>query len=367
VLLSLVNDILDFSKMESGMMVLIPEEYSLAELLNEVCIMAESKAKGKGLAFVTEINSEIPSKLHGNEVRIRQILLNLLNNAVKYTKEGQVKFSVDYKEDGEDIVLIFHVIDTGIGIRTQDIPKIGMPFVRLDEQKNKSIEGTGLGMSITNNLLGMMGSKLLITSTYGKGSDFGCEIKQKVVDRAPIGDFKAAVKNDRKEDSAKILKARGKTFLVVDDTPMNLKVFKGLLKTSEADIFTASDGKEALVRCAERKYDIIFMDQRMPGMDGYETMRHIKYDEACLINKETPVILLTANAISGTKEQALADGFSGYISKPIDLHILYDTIINFAEESELVSEDEAAKAEKTAKLADAVKRLDFTEIRGIIG
>lgn len=367
VLLSLVNDILDFSKMESGMMVLIPEEYSLAELLNEVCIMAESKAKGKGLAFVTEINSEIPSKLHGDEARIRQILLNLLNNAVKYTKEGQVKFSVDYKEDGEDIVLIFHVIDTGIGIRTQDIPKIGMPFVRLDEQKNKSIEGTGLGMSITNNLLGMMGSKLLITSTYGKGSDFGCEIKQKVVDRAPIGDFKAAVKNDRKEDSAKILKARGKTFLVVDDTPMNLKVFKGLLKTSEADIFTASDGKEALVRCAERKYDIIFMDQRMPGMDGYETMRHIKYDEACLINKETPVILLTANAISGTKEQALADGFSGYISKPIDLHRLYDTIINFAEGSELVSEDEAAKAEKTAKLADAVKRLDFTEIRGIIG
>lgn len=367
VLLSLVNDILDFSKMESGMMVLIPEEYSLAELLNEVCIMAESKAKGKGLAFVTEINSEIPSKLHGDEARIRQILLNLLNNAVKYTKEGQVKFSVDYKEDGEDIVLIFHVIDTGIGIRTQDIPKIGMPFVRLDEQKNKSIEGTGLGMSITNNLLGMMGSKLLITSTYGKGSDFGCEIKQKVVDRAPIGDFKAAVKNDRKEDSAKILKARGKTFLVVDDTPMNLKVFKGLLKTSEADIFTASDGKEALVRCAERKYDIIFMDQRMPGMDGYETMRHIKYDEACLINKETPVILLTANAISGTKEQALADGFSGYISKPIDLHRLYDTIINFAEGSELVSEDEAAEAEKTAKLADAVKRLDFTEIRGIIG
>lgn len=351
VLLSLVNDILDFSKMESGMMVLIPDEYSLAELLNEVCIMAESKAKGKNLSFITEINPEIPSKLYGDEARIRQILLNLLNNAVKYTKEGQVRFAVDYKDDGENVIVSFHVIDTGIGIRAQDIPKIGMPFLRLDEQKNKSIEGTGLGMSITNNLLGMMGSKLLITSTYGEGSDFGCEIKQKVVDKTPIGDFKAAVKNDRKEDSAKVLKARGKVFLVVDDTPMNLKVFKGLLKNSEADIYEASDGNEALTRCAERKYDIIFMDQRMPGMDGYETMRHIRYDESCISNRESPVILLTANAVAGTKEQALADGFNGYISKPIDLHVLYDTIINFAKGSVLVNEEKTGSkaAESSVK------------------
>lgn len=323
-LLSIINDILDFSKIEAGKMEIVNASYQLGSVLNDVSNMISFKARDKGLEFDVEVDRSLPDILRGDEVRVRQIMTNLLNNAVKYTEKGRVVLAVSEKRDygnteGDLTSLIISVKDTGIGIREEDKEKLFRKFERVDIEKNSSIEGTGLGLAITGSLVEMMGGTISVISNYGIGSNFTVSIPQMIVSDEPIGDFR-----ERFEKSIDSMKPRKEPFhagnaiiLVVDDTKVNLVVIKGLLKKTGISIDTAKSGADAVDLAQLNHYDIIFMDQRMPGMDGTEAMRRIKEDPGG-VNADTPFICLTADAISGARERYLSEGFNDYLTKPID-------------------------------------------------
>ncbi|MCR4693900.1 MAG: response regulator [Pseudobutyrivibrio sp.] len=318
-LLSLVNDILDFSKIESGKMEVIPEEYSFSSMINDLYILSKVKADAKGLKLNFDIDENIPDKLFGDPLRIKQVLINILYNAIKYTNYGSVTLSVKINSlDCDFVCLDIHIIDTGIGIKPEDINKIYNPYERIDEKNNRNIAGTGLGLSIVNSLLTMMDSELQVTSKYKSGSDFSFLLVQDVVDSKKMGKFTGETDKQKFTDYKVSFKAPEANILVVDDTDMNLKVFCGLLKDTDMQIDTASTAKEAIFMCTRKKYDIIFMDQQMPVMDGTDTMKEIKSALSCEINANTPFVILTANTVSGAKEQFLANGFVDYVAKPID-------------------------------------------------
>ncbi len=320
-LLTLVNDLLDFSKIEAGKMEILPVEYELSSVINDLINMVSAKAQDKGLALNIDVEPTIPHVLFGDEIRVKQCILNILNNAVKYTPKGSVtlRFVSRYVSDDE-IALKVNVIDTGIGIKEEDLSKLFSPFERIEETRNRTIEGTGLGMSIVKQLLDMMGSKLDVKSVYGEGSDFSFEIIQKVINKEPIGDF-----NRTYEASLESMEQYNVSFvapdaklLVVDDTPMNLTVIKGLLKETAVQIQTATSGFECLEKVKADKYDIILMDQRMPEMDGTQTLGKLKEMGDENLSIDSPVIILTANVVSGAREGFIKAGFDDYLSKPID-------------------------------------------------
>ena len=334
-LLALVNDILDFSKIEAGKMKMNLSNYDWTSLCTDVVNMISVRMKEKDLEFKVEISSAIPRQLFGDEMRIKQVLLNILTNAVKYTEKGSVTFSVWTEVSGEDEVLLcVSVADTGIGIKKQDMERMVHPFERLDENRNKAIEGTGLGMSIIVQLLNLMGSHLDVESKYGIGSVFSFKLPQKVMDWTPIGDYKEAssslsVKEDEYYESFHAPDAR---ILVVDDINTNLKVMKGLLKETEVQVDTAESGEEALKKVALQFYNIIFIDHKMPVMDGIETFHAMQKMEGNL-NKGVPCIALTANAISGAREMYLNEGFSDYLPKPVDPRKLEAMIMKYLPKS----------------------------------
>ncbi|WP_155834318.1 hybrid sensor histidine kinase/response regulator [Butyrivibrio sp. VCD2006] len=328
-LLGLVNDILDFSRIEAGKTEIIPVEYDLSSMVNDLINTAHMRMQGKNLELKTDISTEIPCILFGDEIRIKQCAMNVITNAIKYTSEGSVTIIIDHKKiDDENISLRFRVKDTGIGIRKEDMDKLFAPFERIEESRNRTIEGTGLGMNIVKQLLALMDSRLLVSSEYGKGSDFSFAVKQKVLNWSPIGDFAATYEEtllgqDTYHESFHAPDAR---ILVVDDTLANLTVIQGLLKQTQIKVDTAESGFEALEKVCENKYDIIFMDHRMPKMDGIETFKAMKdLDEN--LNKDVPVYALTANVISGAREMYFKEGFAGYIPKPVDSARLEDTIL----------------------------------------
>lgn len=318
-LLGLINDILDFSKIEAGKMDVIPVEYDVASVINDLMHMIKPRVSAKGLELIFDVNSNIPSILVGDEIRLKQVITNILTNAVKYTEKGSVTLSIDYKDaDDGCIDLLVSVKDTGIGIKEEDLSRLYMAFQRVDEKRNRSIEGTGLGLNITQKLLKLMGSRLEVASTYGEGSEFSFSLRQKVVKTDPIGDYMEAYQRsliDRQKYHQRFIAPDAKV-LVVDDTPMNLTVFEGLLKKTEVQIDTANSGYECLELTRKKQYDIIFLDHRMPGIDGVETLLRIKSEEDNK-NSTTPVICLTANAISGARETYIAVGFTDYLTKPI--------------------------------------------------
>ncbi len=321
-LLGIVNDILDFSKIEAGKLEIIPVDYDLSSLLNDLVNMVHSRADDKGLMLNLDFDSGIPKELRGDEVRIKQIITNILTNAVKYTEKGGINFSVGYErvpDDPDSVLLKVAIADTGIGIHREDVKKLFIEFERIDESRNRRIEGTGLGMSITKNLLEKMGSSLEVKSDYGKGSIFSFSLLQQVKKWEPLGDIDASC-NDRFKNWKKYKEkftAPDATVLVVDDNPMNLMVFKSLIKQTLINIDTADDGDEGIVAAKRKKYDIIFLDHMMPGKDGIETLRIMKKQKDSP-NLNTPVICLTANAISGAREKYIAEGFDDYLTKPID-------------------------------------------------
>lgn len=318
-LLSLINDILDFSKIESGHMELAEAKYQLSSLLYDVIAIIEPRAKGKSLEFTVNTDETLPNELFGDVIRIRQIMLNLLTNAVKYTHKGKVVFEVGRsKDEREDFALEIKVTDTGIGIKEEDKKKIFADFERLDTVKNKNIEGTGLGMAITKKLIDLMRGSVTLESIYGVGSSFTVVLPQKVVDAAPIGKFTYRL-NSASEGGKKYhesFHAPNAKILAVDDNEVNLLVVRNLLKKTELQIDTCKSGEECLQKMQEEPYHIILLDQMMPGIDGIETLKKSKTLEnnKC---KDTPIIALTANAISGAREMFLAEGFSDYLSKPI--------------------------------------------------
>ena len=352
-LLGLVNDILDFSKIEAGKMEIIPVEYHVSSILNDLVNMIQTRAEKKGLDFRINVSSAIPSVLFGDEIRIKQVITNILTNAVKYTEEGGVTLNVTSRRiDDENIYLCVSVNDTGIGIKQEDIQKLFSAFERIEEKRNRNIEGTGLGMNITQRLLALMNSKLHVESVYGKGSTFAFQIEQKIVNAQPIGDFQEDYKKslNKHNEYHESFAAPDATILVVDDTVMNLTVVKGLLKQTKIKIETALNGPECLKMVVHKKYDIIFLDHRMPGMDGIETLQEMKKMTDNL-NKDTPVISLTANAISGAREQYIAAGFQDYLTKPINSAQLENLIVKYLPPDKIKSADNSAQAEDVEEVA----------------
>ncbi len=319
-LLSLVNDILDFSKIELGKIDLLPVSYEVSGLINDLVNMIAKYSSDRGIEFKVDIAGDIPNGLFGDDTRIKQCILNLLTNGVKYTKKGSVTLSITWQDfDEENILMHVKVKDTGIGIKKEDIPRLFHAFERIEEKRNRSIEGTGLGMNIVQQLLRLMDSKLLVDSVYGKGSEFSFTIKQKVVSREPLGDFSEAYQKAMKQTSSykESFRAPNAKILVIDDNNMNLTVFKGLLKQTQVKIDTAPSGFTALALAAANRYDIIFIDHLMPGMDGIETFHALEKLDGS--NKcVCPAIALTANAVSGARKMFLDEGFSDYLSKPVD-------------------------------------------------
>ncbi len=339
-LLALINDILDLSKIEAGKMEIVEDVYFLSAVLNNVVNMMRVKAEEKKLEFIVEIDESIPDELMGDETRISQVIINILNNAVKYTREGSVRLKIEQvpgivqsdaavlagvpeekilaaSEDG--VLLKIAVIDTGIGIREEDIGKLFGNFERLDQKANKNVEGTGLGLSITGKMIEMMHGRVEVESVYGEGSTFTIYLPQKVEGDVTIGNFEAKF-----AEYVKSLNSYKETFrapdahiLVVDDNEMNLFVVEKLLKTTEIVVSCCDSGERCLELIRQRHYDVILLDHMMPGMDGIETLKRMKEMKHHLC-KDTPVIALTANAIVGVREMYLADGFDDYLSKPID-------------------------------------------------
>ncbi len=325
-LLSLINDVLDFSKIESGKMKLICDDYDFASLINDVVNMITPKADEKGLEFFVDVDESMPAKYYGDDTRIKQILVNLLNNAVKYTKVGCVMLQVRHERAGDDAIIHFSVKDTGIGIKKEDISLLSEEFVRIEEARNKRIEGTGLGINIVINFLHMMGSTLQIESTYGEGSNFHFDLIQPITLDEELGDLSERINEAIDSDDYQVgFCIPGTKLLVVDDNSMNRLVFLSLLKDMECEIDEAESGAQCLQMVEKKKYDIIFMDHMMPEMDGIETFNHMK-EMGDYINAETPVVILTANAISGAREEYMEEGFIEYLTKPIDTDRLENVI-----------------------------------------
>ena len=362
-LLSLINDILDFSKIESGKMEIIPLEYDFSSMIHDVVNMIRMRAEDKGLEMKLSVDSTLPYKLYGDEVRIRQVLTNLLTNAVKYTKEGSMGLSVRGERDGNEIVLYFAVEDTGIGIKPEDIQKLFARFERIEEDRNRNIEGTGLGMSITMQLLKLMNSELIVESEYGKGSTFSFELRQKIVGDEPIGDLEERIKKTPAEYKYNVsFIAPDAHILVVDDNMINRKVFASLLKQTKVQIDEAESGMECLELVQKKHYELIFLDHMMPGIDGVETLHRMKKMENCLC-ENTPVIALTANAIQGAKEMYLKEGFDEFLSKPIQPEKLEKMIIDWLPEE--LKQCEAFENDSVEDMKEDNTETGLPDIEGI--
>lgn len=327
-LLEIVNEILDFSRIESGKMELMADDYELCDVLHDTVTVFGLRAKEKGLYLHIHVDEKLPAMYRGDSLRLRQIINNIMSNAIKYTREGGINFSVTGHQEEDSEVLHFEIEDTGAGIREEDLHRLFEAFERIDEKTNRNIEGTGLGMAITANLLHMMDSNLQVRSVYGQGSTFYFDLKQRVKDWTPIGHFQ--VKDKKNADNSKeqhfTFLAPNVHVLLVDDNAMNRKVFCKLLKHTQIQIDEVDNGFTCLEMVKKRHYDIIFLDHMMPELDGVETFSYMQsmQENRC---KDTPVIVLTANAIIGAKEQYMQIGFTDYLSKPIDSHRLENLIV----------------------------------------
>lgn len=313
ILLNIVNDILDISKIETGKMELNMSEYSTNSLFTEIRSVIQSQLQNNDIFFIFNVPYELPATLYGDSTRIREILINLLNNAVKYTKEGFIRFDVIIKEQDEDkISLVLRVEDTGIGIKEEDYSKVFGMFERLDTKKNQSIEGSGLGLAIVKGFVDLMGGTIEFSSDYGKGTIFTINLSQKIADKKSMG--KLNQENIIENVPEKFAVAKGKA-LVVDDNKMNLVVATEILREYGIETDAVFSGKEAIDAIHHKNYDIVFLDQLMPDMDGIETLQQIKCSDCDL--KNTKFVALTANAISGVKEELLKCGFDDFLAKPI--------------------------------------------------
>lgn len=338
-LLELINDILDSSKIESGKLEIIPAEYHMDKMLKDISNMIKIKTEDKELYFHVEADETIPNKLFGDDVRIRQILINILNNAIKYTERGGVILRVSHTRKGDLACVRYEVEDTGIGIKKEDLPKLYEAFERIEEARNRNIEGTGLGMSIVVEMLHLMGSKLEVESRYGIGSTFAFEINQKVIGNETIGVL--SLGEDEQDEYAvynALFKAPDAKVLVVDDNDINRKVFRSLLKRTLVQIKDVDSGRKCLEWVQKEHYDMIFMDALMPQMDGIETLQNMKQltNSKC---KDVPVIILTADAVTGARERYLKKGFQDFLSKPVTGEDLENMVLKYLPEDKLLNEE----------------------------
>ena len=359
-LLSLVNTILDFSKIESGKMEILPVVYDTASLINNLVNSISERARDKGLKLNIRIDETIPSVLFGDDVRVSQVIMNLLTNAVKYTKEGSVTLSISTdSRTEEEIRLAVKVSDTGIGIRREDMDKLFESFARIEEKRNRNIEGTGLGMAIVSRLLQMMDSKLEVESTYGEGSAFSFVIKQKIIDQEPLGDYRERVReNQSRQSEEECPRMEGARILVVDDYDMNLSVMRNFLGLYGIVPDLAASGTEAIEAVNRKDYHIIFLDHMMPGLDGIETLARLK--EYHLIKEGMVVIALTANAVVGARDTYMQAGFDDYLTKPIEVKKLEETLLHYLPK-DLVHYDKPPETPAEEEKADEEEVSDDTE------
>ena len=328
-LLSIVNEILDLSKIESGKMEISETEYNLHKLIADLTAMISLKAQTKGLKFIVDVDDSLPVTLYGDDLRIRQILTNLLSNAIKYTQKGEIVLHIFGTAHENRVTLHCSVTDTGIGIKKEHIATLFDEYKRIEEDSNHYVEGTGLGLSITMGLLNLMGSQLQVESTYGKGSEFFFELKQKVVDPLTIADYLEKKEQEQSEHHWKgtfiAPKAR---CLVVDDNLTNRKVFKKLLKYTKIQIDEAESGYECIDKMKENCYDIVFLDHMMPGIDGKETLQCLKTMKN-YPSEHATIIALTANAFVDAKSQYINEGFDGFLPKPIISQDAEELLLHF--------------------------------------
>lgn len=346
ILLTLINDILDMSKMEAGKMDIVAVPYDVGSMLSELVNMIWVSAQKKGLAFHIDVDPAIPAQLYGDEVRIKQILINVLNNAVKYTQEGEVTLSIQCSEqDGDDISVIYSVTDTGIGIKKENIPYLFTTFRRVDEEKNRYIEGTGLGLSIVKQLTDLMGGTISVNSVYTKGSTFVITIPQRKVGdeklgKKDLGERYTAGKRELYRQSFEAPKAR---VLIVDDNEMNLVVAQKLLRETKVQTEALTSGADCLKATLQTHYDVILMDHLMPEMDGIECLHAIRAQKGGL-NRETPIVALTANADSESQQLYRNEGFDGYLLKPVSGAQLEQEILRHLPEELVVMDGDASDA-----------------------
>lgn len=352
-LLYLVNDVLDISKIESGKLELAENIYDLSSFIHDCYIMVAEKAEKKGLELTVSCNPQLPSRLKGDESRLRQVVTNLLSNAAKYTEKGSITLSFDSCDKDGQMMLVITVKDTGIGIRKEDMDKLFTQFARFDMEKNRNIEGTGLGLALAKRLTDLMHGTLELQSIYGVGTSVTLTVPQQVMDFEPVGNFEQKYLSvaDKGETYRQSFEAPDARILVVDDVAVNLKVIVNLLKSTKITVDTAISGRRCLGMVQEVAYDLIFMDHMMPEMDGVDTYVEMKRLENSL-NKNTPVIMLTANAVTGVREQFLEAGFADYLSKPVSGDKLESMILKYLPKE---------KCRTGAAVADSSREADYPE------
>ena len=362
-LLTLINDILDLSKIEMGKMELVKKNYLLKNLIDETVINVVTAANKKGLEFIMEIDDGLPYELNGDVDHIRNVLINILNNAVKYTQKGFIKFIVRLETEKDNVATIrFAIADSGIGIKEEDMPKLFNKFEKFDLKKNSNVEGTGLGLTIVKGYVELMGGNLEVDSVYEMGTTFSVILNQDVVrfdkpENEPDEDSKSSARSGKR----KSFKAPNARILVTDDNEINLKVIASLLKSYDIRVDTANSGKKAVEMCMNNPYDIVLMDHMMPGMDGVEAMQRIRN----LVDDNTyrsVIVAVTANAISGVREMLLSEGFDDYISKPVDVKLLEDMLIKFLPENLIMNTD----ANVNQQMVEAQTQMAREQLEGLV-
>ncbi len=370
-LLSIINDILDLSKVEAGKMELVEDEYYVQVLVQDTINLVQMAAEQKGLTMCVDVSGDIPHQLYGDEGRIRQVLINVLNNSIKFTKEGHVKMSVSSNAvDDQNICLQFVIEDTGIGIKQEDMDSIFESFRQVDMNKNRKIEGTGLGLPITKKLVALMNGDINVESEYGKGTRFTIYMKQKIVDARTVKEM-PMTRRSVEEKNERMFSCKDYKVLVVDDNIINRKVATAMLSSYAFQIHEASSGKSAIELVRKNEYNMIFMDHMMPEMDGVETTRVIR-SECGEGAKNAIIIALTANAIQGAREMYLENGFEDFLSKPFERIQMHDLLCRWIPEGmreyqeELVKEDKVSEDDMAEifmagiNVRKAIKGNDFT-------
>jgi signal transduction histidine kinase/CheY-like chemotaxis protein len=375
-LLTIINDILDISKIEAGSFELVPEVYETASFINDTIRLNMVRIGSKPIDFALEAGADFPRKLLGDELRVKQILNNILSNAIKYTQKGNVSLSAAWEKRGSEALLRFTVRDTGMGIRREDLGKLFSDYTQLDARANRKIEGTGLGLAITKKLVEMMGGGVTVESEYGKGSVFTVEIVQGIADEEPIGAETAEnLRTFRYTSTGKNRNLKRSwmpygNVLIVDDMPVNLQVARGLLEPYGLRIDTALSGRGAVnkVRAEAPRYDVIFMDHMMPEMDGVEAVRIIRQEIDTEYSRNVPIIALTANALSGMKEMFLEKGFNGFVSKPIDV-VQLDEALNIwvrdRQSEETLRQAEAGERRQEEQKKEPMENAEGLTIPGV--
>ena len=337
-LLAIINDVLDLSRIESGKMELVCSNYYISYVIRDIEATFSLAASRKGLTFNIHLDDNIPSSLYGDKIRIRGTLINLLNNAVKYTKEGHVDFYIKVldKKDGL-VTLCFEVHDTGIGIKKEDLNRIFDSFARFDIQNNYSVEGRGLGLSIAKGYMDLMGGRIEVSSEYGVGSTFKAIVDQRIIDDSPVD---MEIVNARKKKDNKEFVIKNTKTLVVDDNPVNLSVANGLMRSYGMVADKASGGREAISMCINNEYDLIFMDEMMPEVDGVMAMKEIRKISDFYASK-CKFVVLTADAIQGVKDRLIDEGFDDYLSKPLEVYRLEEVFHQYISEDNIVAKEQA--------------------------